>query len=243
METGKYICRQTTIGDDTTNSIHTSQIPLTGIFTIHQFQNTRASTLYRQMDMLTYIRDLCNDFQRFVTHIFRVRSSETDTYPWRSLGYSTEQHRESNNLPIRFLKTVGIYVLSQQSNFLIAFNHEVGHFVKDAFHITTTLPPTGIGNDTIRTEVITSAHDGYKSGNVVSTNTRRDHISVSFGSRKLHIDSFLACLYSCNQIRKSEISIRPYHQVDVMIRYQIILYPLGHTSQYSHNQISFFLFK
>ena len=162
METGKYICRQTTIGDDTTNSIHTFQIPLTGIFTIHQFQDARTPTLYRQMDMLAYIGNLCDDFQCFVTHILRVRGSETDTYPRCGLSHSAEQHRESNNLPIRFLKTVGIYILSQQGDFLITFSHEVGHFVKDAFHITTTLTPTGIGNNAIRTEVITSTHDGHK---------------------------------------------------------------------------------
>ena len=225
------------------DSIYTIQIPFTGIFTIHQFQDTRTSTLYRQVDMFAHVGNLCNDFQRFVTHILGVRSSETDTHTRRSLSYGTEQHRKSYNFSVRFLKTVRVDILTQQSDFFITFRHQVGHFIKNAFHITATFPSTGIRNNAVGTEIVTSTHNGYKPGNVITANTRRDNIPISLSGRKLYIDCFLARLHSSNQVRKSKISIRTYHQINMMISDQIILYPFGHTSQYSHNQIAFLLFE
>ena len=183
MKTGENIGSQSAIGDDTFDSCHPVQIPLTGILTVHQFQNTRTAALHRQMDMFTHIRNLRNHFQRFITHILRMGSRETNTHSRSSLGHCSEQHRESNHFACRSFKTVRVDVLPQQGDFLIAFRHEVCYFIQDAFYVTAALASTSIGHDTIGAEVIAATHDGYKTRNMIAADTRRNHIPISLGSR------------------------------------------------------------
>ena len=239
MKTGENIGSQSAIGDDTFDGCHPVQIPLTGILTVHQFQNTRTAALHRQMDMFTHIRNLRNYFQRFITHILRMGSRETNTHSRSSLGHCSEQHRESNHFACRSFKTVRVDVLPQQGDFLIAFRHEVCHFIQDAFYVTAALASTSIGHDTIGAEVIAATHDGYKTRNMIAADTRRNHIPISLGSRKFHIDCFFTGFYGRNQVGQRQVSIRPHNEVYMMIRYQIILYPFGHTAQYTYNQMLF----
>ena len=106
MKTGENIGSQSAIGDDTFDSCHPVQIPFTGILTVHQFQDARTTALHRQVNMFTYIRHLRNHLQRFVTHILRMGSRETNTYPRSGFGHCSEQHREGNHFSCRSLKTV-----------------------------------------------------------------------------------------------------------------------------------------
>ena len=76
---------------------------------------------------------------------------------------------------------------------------------------------------------------------MVTTDTRRNHIPVGFSSRKFYIHCLLTGLYRSNQLRKSQISIRSYYKVHMMVFYQIIFYPLGHTPQYTYNKVLLFL--
>ena len=241
MKTGEDIRCQSAVGDDTFDSRHPVQIPFAGILAVHQLQNAGTTALHGQVDMLAHIGNLRDHFKRFIAHILRMGGRETDTYTRSRLRHSTQQHRESDCLARRFLKTVGVDVLSQQCHLLITFRHQVSHFVQDTLYITATLAPASIGHDTVGTEVVATAHDGHESGNMVAADTRRNHIPISFGSGKFHIDRLLSGFYSGNQIGQCQVCIRPHHEVYVMIRYQIVLHPLGHTSQYAHNQV-FFLF-
>ena len=241
METGKYIRRQTAVGNDTADSIYTFQIPFTGILTVHQFQDTAASALHGQVDMLAHIGHFRNNLQGFIAHILGVRSSETDAYTRCRLCYGAQQHRESDNLPVRLLKTVRVDILPQQGHFLIAFSHQIRHFIQDTFHITTAFPSACIGNDAVCTEVIATAHDRDKAGDVVAADTRRYHIAVSLRCGQLHVNGFLTGFHSRNQIGQAEISIRPHHQVDMVVRNQVVLDTFRHTSQHTDNQILLFL--
>ena len=241
METGKYIRRQTAVGNDTADSIYTLQIPFTGILTVHQFQDTAASALHGQVDMLAHIGHFRNNLQGFIAHILGVRSSEADAYARCRLCYGAQQHRESDNLPVRLLKTVRVDILPQQGHFLIAFSHQIRHFIQDTFHITAAFPSARIGDDAVGTEVIATAHDGDKAGDVVAADTRRYHIAVGLRCGQLHVNGFLTGFHSRNQIGQAEISIRPHHQVDMVVRNQVVLDTFRHTSQHTDNQILLFL--
>ena len=236
METGEDIGSQSAIGNDTLDSGYPVQIPLTGIFAVHQFQDAGAAALHREVDMLAHIRHLGDHFQRFIAHILRMGSRETDAHARSSFGHRTEQHREGNHFARRLLEPVRVDILPQQGNFLITFGNKVGHFIQNTFHITAAFASACIRHDTVGAEVIASAHDGYKSGNVVAADTRRNHITVSLGRRKVYVDRFLAGLYRGNQLRQRQVSIRTDHQIDMMVRNQIILHPFRHTAQYAYNQ-------
>ena len=153
------------------------------------------------------------------------------------LSYHPKQGREVDDFTILF-KTIGVYILAQQSYFLIAFGRKVGYFIQDTFHITTTLTTTSIRHNAIVAEIVTSTHNAYKARNVVTTNARRDNIAISFGCREFHIDSLLAGFYRCYQFGKSQICVGTCHQIHMMVLDQVFLHTLGHTAQYTHNNLS-----
>lgn len=53
--TRKNVCGQTAIRHNPANGRHAVQIPFTGVLAVHQFQDTVASALHRQMDMPAHI--------------------------------------------------------------------------------------------------------------------------------------------------------------------------------------------
>ena len=199
MEAREDIGCQAAIGNDTFDSGYPVQIPLTGIFAVHQFQDAGAAALHGEVDMLAHVRYPGNYFQRFVTHILRMGSRETDTYARSSFSYGTKQHREGNDFTGRLLKPVRVYVLSQQGNFFVALRHKIHHLIQNALYITAAFASAGIRHDTVGAEVIAAAHDGHKSGNVIAADTRRNHITVGLSRRKVYIDRFLSGFYRRNQ--------------------------------------------
>ena len=217
METGEYIRRQATIGDDAADGCHAVHIPLAVVLAVHQLQDAAAPTLHRQVDVLAYVGHVGDDLESFVAHVFRVRGGETDTYARRCLCHSAQQHWEGNRLSVRLLEAVGIDVLSQQGNFLVTLCHEVGHFIEDAFHITAALAATGVGNDAVGTEIVATTHNGHEAGDVVSADARGNDIPIGLCSGKLHVDGFLTGLYRGNQFGQSKIGIRSHHQVHMMV--------------------------
>ena len=191
--------------------------------------------------MLAYIGNFRDDLQGLVAHIFGMRGGETDTDARSRLGHGTQQRGESYHFPIRLFKAVRVDILSQQGHFLITLSHQIGNFIQDAFHIPAAFPSAGVGNDAIGTKVIAAAHNGNKTRNMISANARRYHITISFRCGKFHVDGFLARLYGSYQVGQSKISIRTYHQIDMMVRNQVVFDTLCHASQYADNQILFLL--
>ena len=92
----KDVCADGAVRDNPTDSSYAVQIPLTGIFAVHQLQDPVASALNGQMNVMTDIRLPGNHMQRLVAHILRMRSGK----PYPHLGHLTchasQQFRESN---------------------------------------------------------------------------------------------------------------------------------------------------
>ena len=199
MEAWENIGTESAVGDDSPDSGYSFQVPFAGIFTVHQFQDAWTSALYGQVDVLAYIGYFCDDMKRFVTHVFGVWSGETYAHVGHRFGYDAEQHGESYCLAV-FFKTVWVDVLSQQGYFLIAFSLQVAYFVQDTFHVTAAFTSACIRHNTVMAEIVASSHDGNEAWDMVSANTWRNHVTVSFRSRKFHIDGFFSCFYSSNQV-------------------------------------------
>src|SRR5574344_141820 len=60
MVSHKDIGRDTAIGYNAMNSLYLLQIVLTGIFSVHEFQNLITSTLCREMDMVAEVGFFCD---------------------------------------------------------------------------------------------------------------------------------------------------------------------------------------
>ena len=159
--TAKDVGAQATIGDDATDSCYTIQVPFAGIFTVHELQDAGASALYRQVDVLAYIRHIGNDLKRFVAHVLRMRGGETDTHVRYGFGHEAKEGGEVDGFAILF-EAIGVHVLTEEGHFLVTLGGEVEHFVEDAFHITASLTSTGIRNDAIMAEIVTTTHDAHK---------------------------------------------------------------------------------
>ena len=105
METGEDIGSQSAIGNDTFDSGYPVQIPLTGIFTVHQFQDAGTAALAGGgYTFYMHIRHLAIHFQSFIAHILRMGKSWNGCARPSGFGHHTEQHREGNHFAVGFSK-------------------------------------------------------------------------------------------------------------------------------------------
>ena len=194
------------------------------------------------MYVLTYIIMGGNHTKRIVTHVFRMRCHKTDTHIGSLQSHAFQQHRESNSF-ILFFKSIGIYILSQQGHFLKTLVTHIAYLIQDTLHIAATLTTTGIGYNTISTEIIASAHDRHKTGYMHASQFQRHDIFIGLLRGQFHIDCFFTMLHCSYQIRQIHIRIRSDNQVCMMHMDQFFLHPFGHTPQYTDNQRLLFTFK
>ena len=69
---GKDVRGQAAIGHDAPNGRHAVQVPLAGIFAVHEFENAVRAALYGQVDMAAHVRLLGDDAERIIAHVLRV---------------------------------------------------------------------------------------------------------------------------------------------------------------------------
>ena len=69
-----------TVGHYATDGSHPVEIPLTGVFSVHQVQYAVAAALYGQVDVLAHIGFLGYHLQRFVAHVLGMRGGEAHTH-------------------------------------------------------------------------------------------------------------------------------------------------------------------
>ena len=191
------------------------------------------------MDKLAQIVVLGNHLQCGITHIFRVRSSETDTHIRHGKGNFFEQSREIHH-SVFILEFIGIHILTKQSNLLITTTFKVLHLSDNTIHFTATLTAASIWHNTIRAEIIAASHDAYKAGNRLA-DTRRHNILIRLCSREFHIDSLSPRLNGRDQIRQIEIRVGTRYKVHPEIIYQLLLHTLRHATDNTHNEMLVFL--
>ena len=83
--------RQGAVGNDTPNGGHAVQVPLTGVFAVHQLQYSVATALHGQVDMLAHVRLLGNHPQRLVAHVLGMAGGEADAHARSLVGNEAKQ--------------------------------------------------------------------------------------------------------------------------------------------------------
>mgnify|MGYP000908596721 CR=1 FL=1 len=154
------------IGQVTADGGDAAEIPFAGVFAVHTFEHRRGTRLRRQVDGTADIGHRGHDLQQAVAHILGMRGGEPHAQQRRDRRHAAHQLRE-----IDVARTVGIDVLPQKCDFLVAFCHQVRHFVEDTFHVTAALASTGVGHDTVGTEIVTATHDRHESGDMIAADT------------------------------------------------------------------------
>ena len=235
--TRKNVCGQTAIRHNPANGRHAVQIPFTGVLAVHQFQDTVASALHRQMDMPAHIGFFRNDTQRVVAHILRMGSGETHAHPVGLVCHQPQKFRERNSLSVGPLMEVRIHILPQKRDFLIPALFQIPHLIQDAFHIPAAFPSTRVRHNTIMAKIVAAAHDTDKTGNMRAAHTLRNHILISFRHGQFHVDGLMPQLHLGYQVGQGQISVGACHYIHMVILYQLFLHPFGHTAQHADNQM------
>ena len=237
VEAAENVGRQAAVGNNTADGCHAFQVPLTVVLTVHQFQDTAASALHGQVDVAAHVGLFGNDVQRLVAHVLGVRGGEADAHAGRGLCHGAQQLREVDHRAVGPLEAVGVDVLPQQGDFLVAACLEVGHLAQDALHVAAALAATGIGHDAVGAEVIAPAHDGHEARNVVAAHARRHHVAIGLGGRQFHIDGLLPGFGGGNEVGQGEVGVGTCHQVHAVVGDEVVLHALGHTAHHAHQQV------
>jgi len=174
-------------------------------------------------------------FQDVIRHILGVGGGKPDAQPRSGLSHQSQQAGKGQGRPTLFGVAVGIYILSEQRHFFIAFFDQVGQLSQDAFRVAAALPAPGVRDDAVITEVVATPHDGNKAADAGSSDAGRQDTAVGFGGGQVDVDGLFTLFHRANQVGKIQVGIRPGHQIDVVILHQCFFDTLGHTAQDAQN--------
>ena len=96
---------------------------------------------------------------------------------------------------------------------------QVFHFCQDAFNVATAFSSACIGNDTVVAEVITTAHDTYKTTHTIAANALWKHVAIGFGCREIGVYSGMSEFAFCNHCRQIKIGIGTAYEACMMVLY------------------------
>jgi len=90
-----------------------------------------------------------------------VRSHETDPVDARDLSDLCQKIGKIGLSGIFYLQvqSIGIDILAQEHDFLVAFRHQVPDFQKDVRHQPAAFPAPGVGDNAIGAEIVAAVHD------------------------------------------------------------------------------------
>ena len=187
-EPGDQVGRNRTPGQDAADRFDAPQIPLARIFPVHQFKHPRTAGLGGQMDRPAEVRITRHGVQHFIAEVFRMRSRKTDPQFRVDRCHGAEQVGKSGNrFPV--LPTVRIDILPQEGNFAVTAVEQFARLAQDRLRIAAALRSARVRDHTVRTHVVTTAHNRNVSTHAVLIEPDRRDFGISLLARQQHIDS------------------------------------------------------
>ena len=202
VESGEKIRCDRNLGNSPAQGLDAVEIPAAGIFAVHCLQNLVGTALNRQVDMAADVTVGGYRSDNPVGHILGMRRSETDSHIGSRLGHSRQQGGE-----VHIAESVGVDILSQQSDLPEATAAEVFDLGENASRLARTLAAAGIRDNTVAAKVIAATHYADETADTVSGYAGRNYIAIGLGSAQLDIDRLMARLGSSEQSGQIEIGI------------------------------------
>ena len=130
---------------------------------------------------------------------------------------------------------IGIDILPQQGNFLIALFKEFAGFFHNGLPAAAAFLATCVGNHAIGAEILASAHNRDKGRNTVRAQPHRFYIVIGLAFGEQHIDALAAGIHLIQKRGQRAVSVGAHHQVYIQIAFQkLFLEAFGHAAHQAH---------
>ena len=154
-----------------------------------------------------------------------------------------QQVGEVDHRIIGIFPVIGIHVLAEERNLLIAGLKDLAGFPDDGLGVAGTFGASGIRDDTVGTDIVAAAHDRNEGGYAVLVDPDRADVAVGLFMGKEDIDLRTVRSHVTQQLRKGPVGIRAGDQVYLPAVQQGILETLRHAADDAddHVRTGFFL--
>ena len=231
-EAGDDIGGDGAVGQVATYGRHAVQIPLHGVFPVHQLQHPVAATLHRKVDTTADVRMPCHHLQQPVAEVLGVRRGEAHPQLRVYRRHHIHQFGETHVLP-----RVAVHVLSQQRHLAVALPEERAGLANDGLGVAAALAAAGVGHHAVGAIVLATAHNADIGRDAVARQAHRLDVVVGLGGAQLHLGSLLATTHLLQHLRQPTVGVGAAHETHiVLLGHQAALQTLGHAAQHAHAQ-------
>ena len=129
VEAAEEVGRDRTVREDAPDGGDAVEIPLAGVFAVHNPEDTRAAGLRREVDVTAKVRVRGHDAEGFVAHILRVGSYEADAHLGDGLGDALQEFGEIHPVAAVALEEIGVHILPEERNLAEALVAHVAYFL------------------------------------------------------------------------------------------------------------------
>ena len=128
---------------------------------------------------------------------------------------------------------VGIDILPQQIDFLVAGGDQPGRLADDALRIAAPLGAPDERHDAIGAHVVAAAHNGDEGAHAFAVHPHRGDVGIGFLVREQGVDLLAVHGDGRNQPRDIAVGVGAGHEIDGRVVEQFLLHPLGHAAQHA----------
>ena len=84
-------------------------------------------------------------------------------------------------------------------------------------------------------EIVAPPHNGYEAANMIASKSLWHYVTICLGQRQLYVYGVVAVLTLGYHVGEVQVRVWSAYQVGMMVGNEVVLYPLGHTSEYADN--------
>ena len=208
---------------------------------VHLLQHPVGAALHRQMDAMTDLFALCHGLEQPGAGILGMAGHKTDA---EVAGNGVAQFQQTGKIgEILLIQAVGIDILAQQGDILVALGHQFFQFGNDHVGMTAALSAAHVGNDTVGAEIVAAVHNGQPCAGTRLSDGRHTVPDAAFAGNVKH--PLLLGDAAIEQLGELPQGMGAENDIHIGVAFLDFLGHLGllrHTAAYADDHIGIFLF-
>lgn len=210
-EADDEIRRQAHVGDSRADAAHEVAVRLHRVDTVHRLEDAVAAVLDRQVDVLTEVLAVADGRDDLVREVLWVRGHEAHAADARHLVDHLEEICKVCELVVL---AVGVDILAEQRDFLIAVLHGLLNLMHDVLRQAAALAAAHIRHDAISAEIVAAVHDWHPSRE--AARACDGYVVRQLRLAELHVDDVTVLrLDLLHDVRELVDLVGAEHEVDV----------------------------